>query len=126
VTPLVRKLAAEHGVDLATVSGTGVGGRIRKQDVIDAARVRREAIAAAQQSAAADGQAAAGPAVAGQQRGPAQSGLAADSPSRPAIEPSHLRGTTERMSRARQVIARRMVESLQTSAQLTHRGRGST
>ena len=63
VTPLVRKLAAEHGVDLATVAGTGVGGRIRKQDVVDAARVRREAIAAAQQSAAADGQPAAGPAA---------------------------------------------------------------
>jgi 2-oxoglutarate dehydrogenase E2 component (dihydrolipoamide succinyltransferase) len=115
VTPLVRKLAAEHGVELATVAGTGVGGRIRKQDVIDAARVRREAIAAAQQSAA-DSQAAA-PAPAGQapaaQPGPAQG------TSRPAIEPSHLRGTTERMSRARQLIARRMVESLQTSAQLT-------
>jgi pyruvate dehydrogenase E2 component (dihydrolipoamide acetyltransferase) len=111
VTPLVRKLAAEHGVDLATVTGTGVGGRIRKQDVVDAARVRREAIAAAQQSAAADGQAAAGQAPAVQQ--------AQGSPSRPAIEPSHLRGRTERMSRARQLIARRMVESLQTSAQLT-------
>ena len=111
VTPLVRKLAAEHGVDLATVTGTGVGGRIRKQDVVDAARVRREAIAAAQQSAAADGQAAAGQAPASQQ--------AQGSPSRPAIEPSHLRGRTERMSRARQLIARRMVESLQTSAQLT-------
>ena len=110
VTPLVRKLAAEHGVDLATVTGTGVGGRIRKQDVVDAARVRREAIAAAQQSAAADGQAAGGQAPAGRPRG---------SPSRPAIEPSHLRGRTERMSRARQLIARRMVESLQTSAQLT-------
>ena len=109
VTPLVRKLAAEHGVDLATVAGTGVGGRIRKQDVVDAARVRREAIAAAQQSAAADGQAAAGRPPAGQAQGP----------SRPAIEPSHLRGTTEQMSRARQLIARRMVESLQTSAQLT-------
>ncbi|HEY5354016.1 MAG TPA: 2-oxoglutarate dehydrogenase, E2 component, dihydrolipoamide succinyltransferase [Streptosporangiaceae bacterium] len=115
VTPLVRKLAAEHGVDLATVAGTGVGGRIRKQDVVDAARVRREAIAAAQQSAAADGQAAAGQA----QPGPAPAGPAQGSPSRPAIEPSHLRGTTERMSRARQLIARRMVESLQTSAQLT-------
>ncbi len=113
VTPLVRKLAAEHGVDLATVAGTGVGGRIRKQDVIDAARVRREAIAAAQQSAA-DGQAAAAQAPAGQ----APAGAAQGS-SRPAIEPSHLRGTTERMSRARQLIARRMVESLQTSAQLT-------
>ncbi len=109
VTPLVRKLASEHGVDLATVTGTGVGGRIRKQDVVDAARVRREAIAAAQQSAAADGQAAAGHAQPGQGQGPG----------RPAIEPSHLRGTTERMSRARQLIARRMVESLQTSAQLT-------
>jgi pyruvate dehydrogenase E2 component (dihydrolipoyllysine-residue acetyltransferase) len=109
VTPLVRKLASEHGVDLATVAGTGVGGRIRKQDVVDAARVRREAIAVAQQSATADGQAAAGQAQPGQGQGPA----------RPAIEPSHLRGTTERMSRARQLIARRMVESLQTSAQLT-------
>jgi pyruvate dehydrogenase E2 component (dihydrolipoamide acetyltransferase) len=115
VTPLVRKLAAEHGVDLASVAGTGVGGRIRKQDVVDAARVRREAIAAAQQSAAADGQGAAGQAQPGQ----APAGPAQGSPSRPAIEPSHLRGTTERMSRARQLIARRMVESLQTSAQLT-------
>jgi 2-oxoglutarate dehydrogenase E2 component (dihydrolipoamide succinyltransferase) len=105
-------------VDLATVSGTGVGGRIRKQDVVDAARVRREAIAAAQQSAAADGQAAAGQAQAAAP-GQAQGGPAQGSPSRPAIEPSHLRGTTERMSRARQLIARRMVESLQTSAQLT-------
>ncbi len=113
VTPLVRKLASEHGVDLATVTGTGVGGRIRKQDVVDAARVRREAIAAAQQSAAADGQAAAG-----RQPGQAQPGQG-QGPGRPAIEPSHLRGTTERMSRARQLIARRMVESLQTSAQLT-------
>jgi 2-oxoglutarate dehydrogenase E2 component (dihydrolipoamide succinyltransferase) len=118
VTPLVRKLAAEHGVDLATVAGTGVGGRIRKQDVIDAARVRREAIAAAQQSAA-DGQAQTGPAPAGAaQPGQPQAGPAQGT-SRPAIEPSHLRGTTERMSRARQLIARRMVESLQTSAQLT-------
>ena len=46
VTPLVRKLAAEHGVDLGQVSGTGVGGRIRKQDVLDAARARRDAAAA--------------------------------------------------------------------------------
>ena len=36
ITPLVRKLAQEKGVDLATVSGTGVGGRIRKQDVLAA------------------------------------------------------------------------------------------
>ena len=114
VTPLVRKLAAEHGVDLATVAGTGVGGRIRKQDVIDAARVRREAVAAAQAAAAPDTQPAPAPA-AGQAPASPQPGA----PARAAIEPSSLRGTTERMSRARQVIARRMVESLQTSAQLT-------
>jgi len=111
VTPLVRKLAAEHGVDLATVTGTGVGGRIRKQDVIDAAKARREAVAAAQQAAAPDGQAAAAP-------GKALAREEAPAP-RQVIEASTLRGTTERMSRARQIIAARMVESLQTSAQLT-------
>jgi pyruvate dehydrogenase E2 component (dihydrolipoyllysine-residue acetyltransferase) len=113
VTPLVRKLAAEHGVDLATVTGTGVGGRIRKQDVIDAARARREAVAAAQQAAAPDGQATGVPAP-----GQAAAG-AVQAPPQRVIEPSTLRGTTERMSRARQIIAARMVESLQTSAQLT-------
>src|SRR5690606_12272985 len=50
VTPLVRKLAAEHNVDLSTVKGTGVGGRIRKQDVLEAARAAQEA--ARQQQAA--------------------------------------------------------------------------
>ena len=111
ITPLVRKLAAEHGVNLATVAGTGVGGRIRKQDVIEAARVRREkqTAAAPAPTAAADGQqAATAPATAPAPAAPAR-----------AIVPSTLRGTTERMSRARQLIARRMVESLQISAQLT-------
>jgi len=107
ITPLVRKLAGEHGVNLATVAGTGVGGRIRKQDVLEAARVLRE-----QQPAAAPA-----PAAGGQQAPPAVVPAPA-APSR-AIEPSTLRGTTERLSRARQLIARRMVESLQTSAQLT-------
>ena len=95
VTPLVRKLAAEHGVDLATVTGTGVGGRIRKQDVVDAARVRREAIAAAQQSAAADGQAAAGPARPGRaQLGPPRAARPGQPSSRPtcAARPSGCRG----------------------------------
>jgi pyruvate dehydrogenase E2 component (dihydrolipoamide acetyltransferase) len=114
VTPLVRKLAVEHGVDLGTVAGTGVGGRIRKQDVIDAARVRREAVAAAQAAAAPDTQ----PAPA-QPPGQVPADQQPSAPARPAIEPSSQRGTIERMSRARQVIARRMVESLQTSAQLT-------
>ncbi len=103
VTPLVRKLAAEHGVNLATVAGTGVGGRIRKQDVLEAARALRESPAAPAAPVAPE--AATAPAAPG-------------APAR-AIVPSSLRGTTERMSRARQLIARRMVESLQTSAQLT-------
>jgi pyruvate dehydrogenase E2 component (dihydrolipoyllysine-residue acetyltransferase) len=103
VTPLVRKLAAEHGVNLATVAGTGVGGRIRKQDVLEAARALRESPAAPAAPVAPEAAAA-----------PAAPGASAR-----AIVPSSLRGTTERMSRARQLIARRMVESLQTSAQLT-------
>jgi pyruvate dehydrogenase E2 component (dihydrolipoamide acetyltransferase) len=113
VTPLVRKLAAEHGVDLAAVTGTGVGGRIRKQDVLEAARAVRESAPAPAVPAAA-AQAANGSAA----PPPAAAAPAAAAPARPVV-PSTLRGTTERMSRARQVIARRMVESLQTSAQLT-------
>ncbi len=107
ITPLVRKLAAEHGVNLATVAGTGVGGRIRKQDVLEAARVLREQQPPAAPSPA-DGQQAAPPAAAPAPAAPSRT-----------IEPSTLRGTTERLSRARQLIARRMVESLQISAQLT-------
>jgi 2-oxoglutarate dehydrogenase E2 component (dihydrolipoamide succinyltransferase) len=133
VTPLVRKLAAEHGVDLAAVTGTGVGGRIRKQDVLEAARAVREsapapapspaAPAAATPAAAApaaNGSAAPAPAAAAP-TAPAPTAAAPAAPAAAArpVVPSTLRGTTERMSRARQVIARRMVESLQTSAQLT-------
>ena len=120
ITPLVRKLAAEHGVDLGTVAGTGVGGRIRKQDVLEAARSLREQQpreqqpAAPPQPAAADGRTA--PAVAAP--APAQAPPVPAAPARE-IVPSTLRGTTERLSRARQLIARRMVESLQISAQLT-------
>jgi pyruvate dehydrogenase E2 component (dihydrolipoamide acetyltransferase) len=115
VTPLVRKLAAEHSVPLESIDGTGVGGRIRKQDVIDAAAKRRadDAAAAAAKAAATPAAAPAAPAAAS---APAESAPAA---SRPAIVPDALRGTTQRMSRPRQVIAKRMVESLQTSAQLT-------
>ncbi len=129
VTPLVRKLAAEHGIDLAAVAGTGVGGRIRKQDILDAAALQRPAASAQPAPAPAQsGPAASGPAAAPAQPVPAYQAAAprpavADAESetarRPAIVPSSLRGTTERMSRARQVIAQRMVESLQTSAQLT-------
>ncbi|UFN44741.1 2-oxoglutarate dehydrogenase, E2 component, dihydrolipoamide succinyltransferase [Nocardioides okcheonensis] len=104
VTPLVRKMADQHGVDLGAIQGTGVGGRIRKQDVLDAA-------AASQQAAAAPAPAApAAPAAAG-------TPPAAAAPS--SASPSPLRGTTEPMSRLRKVIASRMVESLQEAAQLT-------
>jgi 2-oxoglutarate dehydrogenase E2 component (dihydrolipoamide succinyltransferase) len=125
VTPLVRKLAAEHAVDLESVTGTGVGGRIRKQDVIDTARAQRAAQPAqppepaqpsqpAQPAAQAQAQQPAPPeAQPPQQGGPAQAAP------RPAVVPSSLRGTTQRMSRPRQVIAQRMVESLHVSAQLT-------
>ena len=95
VTPIVRKLAAELGVNLATIQGSGVGGRIRKEDV----------------------QAAAKPVV-------THSAPAAQSPSptnakSSPVTASPLRGTTVTMSRLRKVIAARMVESLQVSAQLT-------
>ncbi|GID93515.1 2-oxoglutarate dehydrogenase, E2 component, dihydrolipoamide succinyltransferase [Amorphoplanes digitatis] len=93
VTPLVRKLAAEKGVDLSSVTGTGVGGRIRKQDVIEAAE-----------------KAAAAKAAPARQEAPAPAAKAAPSP---------LRGRTEKLTRIRATIARRMVESLHVSAQLT-------
>ncbi|GIH30050.1 2-oxoglutarate dehydrogenase, E2 component, dihydrolipoamide succinyltransferase [Microbispora amethystogenes] len=109
VTPLVRKLAAEHGVDLDALTGTGVGGRIRKQDVIEAARVQREQAAAAPAAPAAP-QAAPAEAPAAPAAAPAASEVRVD---------TTLRGRTEKMSRLRQTIAKRMVESLQVSAQLT-------
>jgi 2-oxoglutarate dehydrogenase E2 component (dihydrolipoamide succinyltransferase) len=106
VTPLVRRLAAEHGVDLASVTGTGVGGRIRKQDVLSAAE---QAAAPAEAPAAAPTPAAASAPAAGR---PA-------TPSPAAQQDTSLRGRTEKMSRLRKVIAQRMVESLAVSAQLT-------
>ncbi|GGS87637.1 2-oxoglutarate dehydrogenase, E2 component, dihydrolipoamide succinyltransferase [Nonomuraea spiralis] len=110
VTPLVRKLANEHGVDLDSINGTGVGGRIRKQDVLEAAKSQREQ--AAPVAAAPVAQPAAAPAPA-----------AAQAPVAAAPEPvevdTTLRGRTEKMTRLRQTIAKRMVESLQTAAQLT-------
>jgi len=122
VTPLVRKLAAEHAVDLESVSGTGVGGRIRKQDVIEAARAQREA-QQAQQAEAPAAQAAQAQepqeAAAAQPAPAAPPAARAPSAPRPAVAASALRGTTQRMSRPRQVIAQRMVESLHVSAQLT-------
>ena len=104
VTPLVRKLAAEHGVSLSSVQGTGVGGRIRKQDILDAAEAAKKAASAPAPTAAA---AASAPAAAAPQ-------VAAVSE-----EAAKLRGTTEKLSRMRKVIAERMTESLQVASQLT-------
>jgi 2-oxoglutarate dehydrogenase E2 component (dihydrolipoamide succinyltransferase) len=120
VTPLVRKLAAEHAVNLESITGTGVGGRIRKQDVIEAARAQRAAQAQApQQEQAPQRPAPQAVSQAGAQPAPGAPQQARPAPARPAAAPSSLRGTTQRMSRPRQVIAQRMVESLRVSAQLT-------
>ena len=100
VTPIVRKLAADNGIDLASVKGSGIGGRIRKQDVQDAIDAQAKAEAPA----------------------PAAAPAAAAAPSKkeaPKVEVSPLRGTEEKMSRLRKIVASRMVESLQTQAQLT-------
>ncbi|MCM3438589.1 MAG: 2-oxoglutarate dehydrogenase, E2 component, dihydrolipoamide succinyltransferase [Rothia dentocariosa] len=101
VTPLVRKLAKDNGIDLSTVKGTGVGGRIRKQDV-------QAAIAAKGSTAPA-----AAPA--------ASAAPAADGAPKAAhtFEVSPKRGTVEKTARIRQVIAKRMRESLDISTQLT-------
>ena len=113
VTPLVRKLAAQHGLKLSEVSGTGVGGRIRKQDVLAAAEAAKKAEEEAKKAAEEAKKAAEAPAPA-----------AEAAPSAPAAAPAappaaSKRGTTEKISRMRSVIAKRMVESLQVAAQLT-------
>jgi pyruvate dehydrogenase E2 component (dihydrolipoamide acetyltransferase) len=92
VTPIVRKLANDMGVDLSTVSGTGVGGRIRKEDVLAAGQSATQVVP----TTPAASPAAATPIVA-----------------------SPLRGTTEPMSRLRKVLAERAVASMQQTAQLT-------
>lgn len=103
VTPLVRKLAKQEGIDLSTIKGTGVGGRIRKQDVQAAAEAKKSSAPAAA-PAAAEAPAVAAPAA---------------KKEAPKVEVSSKRGTTEKAPRIRQTVAKRMVESLAVSAQLT-------
>jgi 2-oxoglutarate dehydrogenase E2 component (dihydrolipoamide succinyltransferase) len=100
VTPIVRKLANDLGVNLASVRGTGIGGRIRKEDVVSA-QTTNSAVAGVPPQAA----------------NVASSSVQTPRPAAPLASP--LRGTTVTMSRLRKVIAARMVESLQVSAQLT-------
>ncbi|MGJ7416273.1 2-oxoglutarate dehydrogenase, E2 component, dihydrolipoamide succinyltransferase [Streptomyces cinereoruber] len=95
VTPLVRKLATENGVDLGSVKGSGVGGRIRKQDVLAAAEAKKAAPA------------------------PAAAAPAASAPKAPALETSPLRGQTVKMTRMRKVIGDNMMKALHGQAQLT-------
>ncbi|MEW1693318.1 2-oxoglutarate dehydrogenase, E2 component, dihydrolipoamide succinyltransferase [Streptomyces sp. NPDC091265] len=96
VTPLVRKLAAENGVDLGSVKGTGVGGRIRKQDVAAAAEAAKAAAAA-----------------------PAPAAAPAAASKAPKLEASPLRGQTVKMTRMRKVIGDNMMKALHSQAQLT-------
>ena len=102
VTPIVRKLAAEAGVNLSTITGTGVGGRIRKEDILAAAP---RAAASPTATSLSSNQSNYTPAASASHLAP--------------IAVSPLRGTTVSMSRLRKVIADRMVESLKISAQLT-------
>lgn len=101
VTPLVRKLAQQHDVELAGLTGSGVGGRIRKQDVLAAAEAAKAAAAAP--ASAAPAAVTSAPAPAASTRLPV----------------SELRGTSAKMTRLRKLVASRMVESMQTMAQLT-------
>ena len=105
VTPLVRKLADKHGVDLNSLEGTGVGGRIRKQDVM----------------AAVEGESA-GSSAAGSEQGGKDSKKSGSNWSTKSVDPekAELRGTTQKVNRIRQITASKMVEALQISAQLTH------
>ena len=102
VTPLVRKLANENNIDLAQVKGTGVGGRIRKQDVLAAAEAKKKPTQAPEAPAPAAAAPAPKPAAA-----------------TPAPALAHLRGTTQKASRIRQITAKKTRESLQATAQLT-------
>ncbi len=104
VTPLVRKLAGENDIDLSAIKGTGVGGRIRKQDVLAAVDERQKAAAAPPPAAKAT---------------PAARSTAPSAPAPHTGDDASLRGTTQKLSRLRQIVAQRTRESLLGSAQLT-------
>jgi pyruvate dehydrogenase E2 component (dihydrolipoamide acetyltransferase) len=110
VSPLVRRLAREHDVDLSQVQGSGSGGRVRREDVEAYVQQRGK-----QPAAEAPAEA---PAARGEPRGKAAAAPAA--PPRVAVPLAKgLREEVVPATRLRRVIAERMVSSLQTSAQLT-------
>ena len=108
VTPVIRKLAADSGVDLASVKGTGVGGRIRREDVVAAAEAAKAAAAAAAPTRAPAAAAA-----------PAAAPAAGSSVPKPDAAATALIGTTQKLPRIRQSIAKNMKFGLDTAAQLT-------
>ena len=113
-TPLVRKLASERGVDLSSIVGTGVGGRIRKEDILGTAPTLTPVAVPTERPVESTPHVAPAPAApSAPVATPAAPKAAAPAPASP------LRGRTEPMTRLRKVIAERMVESLQVSAQLT-------
>jgi pyruvate dehydrogenase E2 component (dihydrolipoamide acetyltransferase) len=113
VTPVIRKLAADQGVDLANLTGTGVGGRIRREDVLAAGQAAKAAAEAAKEAAKAAASA------------PATSATAPSAAPRTTVAPAAdasvtaLIGTTQKLPRIRQSIAKNMLHGLQTAAQLT-------
>ncbi|MDO5501523.1 MAG: 2-oxo acid dehydrogenase subunit E2, partial [Propionibacteriaceae bacterium] len=104
-SPLVRRLAAEHGVDLATVTGTGEGGRIRREDVQAVIRQRPAATDTAPLAPGADAPAATA--------GTTPMGPQAGATAVPGVPDP--RDRVEPLSRMRLSIAAGMVQSLQIS-----------
>jgi pyruvate dehydrogenase E2 component (dihydrolipoamide acetyltransferase) len=99
-SPLVRKIAREHNVNLAQVSGSGLGGRITKQDILDFIDKGQSAPSAAAPAPSA----------------PAPSKPAASAPTTRPIPAATIPGDLVPMTNMRKIIAQRMVESRRTSA----------
>jgi pyruvate dehydrogenase E2 component (dihydrolipoamide acetyltransferase) len=103
-SPLVRKMAREHNIDLSQVSGTGLGGRITKQDVLSF--LEQQEMAAAPSSA---------PPLEQQETAAAPSSAPPAPAPRPAA-PATVPGDLVSMTQMRKIIAQRMIESRRTSA----------